>query len=283
MDRRRRLKGVTVLGCVPFDQSKSGFWDAKFDFSLHQGLNQSKIGIWTIHLRSWVVQIGISIWFQIFVSFNETAFRSQECACSSIMTLVQAKVIYTPPLFYAAKGLWYIKLKFHCNPKSVRKRKRLDFLTDLKLSNVCVFRAQWGAGEGATPEYDRMGKNQNSQKIPTKPREFPGPKFNQRKNPVPSHKNFQVTLNDITIIKLQIVLNTQNNPYFNQAAKKYLPKFSYQNKSRNRKFQTRKNLLIIPVTWNPEYPLPARWCLERASQHLRICNCLLNVLESNSR
>ena len=30
------------------------------------------------------------------------------------MTLVQAKVIYTPPLFYAAKGLWYIKLKFHC-------------------------------------------------------------------------------------------------------------------------------------------------------------------------
>ena len=95
VDRRRRLKGVTVLGCVPFDQSKSGFWDAKFDFSLHQGLNQSKIGIWTIHLRSWIVQIGISIWFQIFVSFNETAFRSQERACSSIMTLVQGKVIYT--------------------------------------------------------------------------------------------------------------------------------------------------------------------------------------------
>ena len=134
------------------------------------------------------------------------------------MTLVQAKVIYTPPLFYAAKGLWYIKLKFHCNPKSVRKRKRLDFLTDLKLSNVCVFRAQWGAGEGGTPEYDRMGKNQNSQKIPTKPRELPGPKFNQRKNPVPSHKNFQEALNDITIMNLQIVLNTQNNPYLNQAA-----------------------------------------------------------------
>ena len=54
------------------------------------------------------------------------------------MTLVQAKVIYTPPLFYAAKGLWYIKLKFHCNSKSVRKRKRLDFLTDLKLSDVCT-------------------------------------------------------------------------------------------------------------------------------------------------
>ena len=51
----------------------------------------------------------------------------QERARSSIMTLVQAKGIYTPPLFCAAKGLWYIKLKFHCNSKSVRKRKRLDF------------------------------------------------------------------------------------------------------------------------------------------------------------
>ena len=148
VDRRRRLKYVTVLGCVPFDQSKSGFCDAKFDFSLRQGRNQSKIAIWTIHLRNWIVQIGIWIWFQIFVPFNETAFRSQELARSSIMTLVQAKVIYTPPLFYAAKGLWYIKLKFHCNSKSVRKRKRLDFPTVLKLSNVCVFRAQWGARGG---------------------------------------------------------------------------------------------------------------------------------------
>ena len=110
----------------------------KFDFSLHQGLNQSKIAIWTIHLRTWIVQIGISIWFQIFVPFNETAFRSQERARSSIKTLVQAKVIYTPPLFYAAKGLWCNKLKFHCNSKSVWTGKRLDFLTDLKLSNMCV-------------------------------------------------------------------------------------------------------------------------------------------------
>ena len=122
--------------------------DGKFDFSLHQRLNQTKIAIWTIHLRTWIVQIGISIWFQIFVPFNETAFRSQERARSSIKTLVQAKVIYTPPLFYAAKGLWCIKLKFHCNSISVRKRKRLDFPTVLKLSNVCVFRAQWGARGG---------------------------------------------------------------------------------------------------------------------------------------
>ena len=115
VDRGRQLKYVTVLGCAPFDQSKSGFCNPKFDFSLHQGLNQSKIAMWTIQHRTCIVQIGISIWFQIFVPFNETAFRSQELARSSIMTLVQAKVIYTPPLLYAAKGLWYIKLKVHCN------------------------------------------------------------------------------------------------------------------------------------------------------------------------
>ena len=35
--------------------------------------------------------------------------------------------------------------------------------------------------------------------------------------------------------------------------KKILAKFSYPKKTRNRKFQTQKNSLIIPVTWNPEY------------------------------
>ena len=60
------------------------------------------IAIRTIYLWTWIVQIGISIWFQIFVPFNETAFRSQKRARSSVNT---AKVIYIPPLFYAAKGL----------------------------------------------------------------------------------------------------------------------------------------------------------------------------------
>ena len=106
------------------------------------------------------------------------------------MTLVQAKVIYTPPLFYAAKGLWYIKLKFHCNSKSVRKRKRLDFPTVLKLSNVCVFRAQWGARGGGysgvqVTRIIEWGKNQNplkSVELQSKPTELPGPKFNQQKS-----------------------------------------------------------------------------------------------------
>ena len=143
--------------------------DGKFDFSLHQRLNQTKIAIWTIHLRTWIVQIGISIWFQIFVPFNETAFRSQERARSSIKTLVQAKVIYTPPLFYAAKGLWCIKLKFHCNSISVRKRKHLDFPTVLKLVNVCVLRAH-SARDGGYSEVQvtgmiEWGKNQNPPKF----------------------------------------------------------------------------------------------------------------------
>ena len=67
----------------------------------------------------------------------------------------------------------------------------------------------------------KWGKNQNPPKslgLKTRPKELPGPKFNQQKNSVPSHENFQEELNDTTIMNLQIVLNTQNNPYLNQAA-----------------------------------------------------------------
>ena len=52
------------------------------------------------------------IWIQIFVPFDETAFRSEEPARLSINTACQAKVTDTSPLFYAAKGLKYIKIKF---------------------------------------------------------------------------------------------------------------------------------------------------------------------------
>ena len=37
-----------------------------------------------IHFRTWIVQIGISIWFQIFIPLNETAFRLQDRAHSLI-------------------------------------------------------------------------------------------------------------------------------------------------------------------------------------------------------
>ena len=99
----------SAKGCNPFDLSKSRFCDPKSDFLFHQGLNQSKTTICTIHFHTWIVQIGISIRFQIFIPLNETAFRLQDRAHSLInmvgSRLVRAKVIYTPSLFYAVKGL----------------------------------------------------------------------------------------------------------------------------------------------------------------------------------
>ena len=99
-----------------------------------------------------------------------------------------------------------------------------------------VFRAQWGAGGAGTPQFKCQGLS-NGKKInppplkflglQTRPKELPGPKFNPQKTPVPSHKNFQEALNDITIVNLQIVFNTQNNPYLNQTAQKIFAKFSY--------------------------------------------------------
>ena len=123
--------------------------------------------------------------------------------------------------------------------------------------------------------------------LQTKPKELPGPKFNPQKTPVPSHKNFQEALNDITIMNLQIVFslfNTQNNPYLNQTAPKIFAKIFLSKQIPKSKI-SKRNPLIIPVRLDIESiaPSPARWRLERASQHLRICNCLLNVLESNSR
>ena len=56
----------------------------------------------------------------------------------------------------------------------------------------------------------------------------------------------------------QIVLNAQKNPYLNQATWKILAIIFHPKKSQNRKFQTPKNPLIIPVTWNLEYPPPCR-------------------------
>ena len=66
-----------------------------------------------------------------------------------------------------------------------------------------------------------MGKKSKPPKVPSalnKTQRTPGPKFNLQKNPVRTHKNFQEALNDITIMNLQIVLDTENNPYLNQAS-----------------------------------------------------------------
>ena len=53
---------------------------------------------------------------------------------------------------------------------------------------------------------------------------------------------------------LPILFNTPKKSLLKSSyPKKYLPNF-FPKKSENRKFQTQKNPLNIPVTWNPEYP-----------------------------
>ena len=126
-----------------------------------------------------------------------------------------------------------------------------------------------GGGEGI-PEFKRQGlsngkKNQTTKKflgLQTKPKELPGPKFNPQKNPVPSHKNFQEALNDITIMNLQIVFNTQNNPYLNQTAQKILAKL-FLPKQIPKSKSSKRNPLIIPLRQDirsippPSLPQPA--------------------------
>ena len=114
-------------------------------------------------------------------------------------------------------------------------------------------RGIWHNPRGSTPGFkwqgwSNGGKNQNPKKS-----------LDQNLTPkkslaeFPSHKNLQKALNYITRKRETLVLNTQKNTYLNQATpRKYLPKFSYPKKSRNRKFQTPKNPSIIPVTWNPK-------------------------------
>ena len=132
-----------------------------------------------------------------------------------------------------------------------------------------------GGGEGI-PEFKWQGlsngkKNQTTKKflgLQTKPKELPGPKFNQQKNLVPSNKNFQAVLNDITIMRLQIVFNTQNNPYLNQTAQKILAKIFLPKQIPKSKI-SKRNPLIIPLRLDirstpPPLPSPARWGLERA-------------------
>ena len=102
-------------------------------------------------------------------------------------------------------------------------------------------------GGGGYSEFQLMGmiewgQKSKPKKIPkasNKTKKIPGPKI----NPPPSKK--KKALNDITrkiktssgwdrrallTTNLQIVLNTQTNPYLNQATKKILAKFSYLKK-----------------------------------------------------
>ena len=94
----------------------------------------------------------------------------------------------------------------------------------------------------------------------------------------------------ITNLQIVLILNTPQNPcLLIKLPKKYLPKFSYPKKSRNRKFQTKKILrpLYPPCHLKSGVPSPppggdggvykfswaAHYCL-RAKNRL-LCNCCL--------
>ena len=100
------------------------------------------------------------------------------------------------------------------------------------------------------------------------------------------HKKFPESIKWYNYHESSYCLNTQKNLFINQAAlKKFLPKFSYPNESEIENFKPKKILwssLSLEIrSAPPAPPIPHPGGLERASQHLRICNCLLNVLESN--
>ena len=83
----------------------------------------------------------------------------------------------------------------------------------------------------------------------------------------PSHKNFQKASNNITLTNLQIGLNTQKNPYLNQAAKKNIlekilkskisnpPTPPFQKKSFNHPCYLKSGVPPWAVAWGRCYTL----------------------------
>ena len=108
-----------------------------------------------------------------------------------------------------------------------------------------------------TRNWSNGSKNQNPKKslgLQTKPQKIPGPKFNPKKSQLPNHKNFQrnyaARIHRNYHKSSDCLEYPQKSLLKSSYPKKYLPKFSYLKKSRNWKFQTPKNPLIIPVVWS---------------------------------
>ena len=55
-----------------------------------------------------------------------------------------------------------------------------------------------------------------------------------------------------TTTNLQVILNTQTNPYLNQAPQKNTCQILVPKKIPKSKISTQKNPSIIPITWSPE-------------------------------
>ena len=105
--------------------------------------NQIEIPIWTIEVRRWIVQIGISNWFRIFVPFNETAFRSQKRARSSVNTAGQGsfrqKLFTFPRCSMPLKDCSIFNSSFTVTLNPLGRENSLRFShCKTILSNVCV-------------------------------------------------------------------------------------------------------------------------------------------------
>ena len=152
----------------------------------------------------------------------------------------------------------------------------------------------WGVGGGVTPDVKWLGwlsgyKNQNPKKsvgLWTKPSKISGPKINRPPPKKKSHEEFLSPKNVRkvgctlftellrpeyagTTTNLQIVFNTQNNPYLNQAIQKIPAKFSYPKKILELKTWNHKKSLDHPHHLR-SWVLP--WALNKTAREI----CLFN-------
>ena len=101
------------------------------------------------------------------------------------------------------------------------------------------------------------------------PKKIPGPKITPKKIPCQINPKLPGSF-----------LIPQKIPYLNQVTQEILAKFCNPKKSRNRKFQTQKNPLIIPVISKPEYP---PWgVVSSSSIHPSAITAFINNLSCNS-
>ena len=96
-----------------------------------------------------------------------------------------------------------------------------------------------------------QGQKSNPQKIPRASHKTP-------KTPMPNFRAIKISRGTMrpgyagTITNLRIVLNTQKNPYFNQATQQNTCQTFPTQKIPKSNISNPKNPSIIPDTWNPE-------------------------------
>ena len=140
-------------------------------------------------------------------------------------------------------------------------------MSAIETLSLCLPGEQWipgGGGGGVTPDVKWLGwssgyKNQNPKKsvgLWTKPPKICGPKINPPAQKIP-WGIFEPEYAGTTT-NLQIVVNTQNNPYLNQAIQKIPAKFSYPKKILELKIWNHKKSLDHPRhlrSWVLPWPL----------------------------